>query len=385
VGFARRDRVTFAVPNYVAHAAAVEPVDRGTQGIPGGWAEDQWNLLDRPGGIRVRAAWERLEEAGAPGARGTTVAVVDTGVAYAESGPGGPGPAPDFGANQFVPGTDLIDDDSEPFDANGHGTHVAGTIGEQITLGKPGTAEDYLVGIAYGAKLMPIRALDGNGNGAATDIAKAIRWATSRGADVINLSLQFDDTVTSCDQVPTVCKAVRKARKRGALVVAAGGNAPGSGEGERGALFPAGAPGVLGVSATTEHGCLAEYSHYGPGIDLVAPGGGPPRAKAVRPPCVDDGRAILQLTYACFPNCLFPAQRFDVRADTGTSMASAHVSAVAAAVFASGAVGRKATPRQVAHRLKCTARSPGARRFYRAGLLDASRAVRPKVSCRKGS
>jgi serine protease len=184
--------------------------------------------------------------------------------------------------------------------------------------------------------------------------------------------------------VPSVCAAVRQAKRRGSLVVAAAGNSL-AGKGGRGALFPAAAPGVLGVGATTEHGCLAAYSHYGPGVELVAPGGGVAGNNGLRRECAQDQRTVLQVTYECYPEC-GPAggagEGFAIRADTGTSMASAHTSAVAALVIKSGAVGRRPTPRQVMKRLTCTARSPGARLYYRAGLLDAKRAVQPKARCR---
>ncbi|HEX2129293.1 MAG TPA: S8 family serine peptidase [Solirubrobacterales bacterium] len=376
----RRRRVEYAVPNWIARTA-LNPLDAGTSLSPGGWVHDQWSFLERPGGIRVRSAWDRLVEARRPGARGTTIAIVDTGVAYAEA------PAheraPDFGRRRFVAPRDFVDGDSQPLDSNGHGTHIAGTIGERVTLGKPATAPDYLTGIAYRARLMPVRVLDETGAGPATTVAAGIRWASRHGADVINLSFQFHDAVSSCDQVPAVCAAVRQAKRRGALVVGAAGNAI-AGEGTGGALFPAAAPGVLGVGATTEHGCLAAYSHYGRGVEIVAPGGGPPASNGLRRACVQDQRAVLQVTYECYPQCGQAGgagEPFAIRADTGTSMASAHASAVAAMVIQSGAVGRRPTARQVMRRLTCTARSPGARLYYRAGLLDAFRAVRPKVRC----
>jgi len=378
----RRPDVRFAAPNWIARAS-LEPLDRGTSAAPGGWAQDQWNLLERPGGIRIRRAWDRLIDAGHPGGRGTRIAVVDSGVAFTAAE--GHGLAPDFVPKQFVAPRDFIDDDRLPLDGNGHGTHIAATIGGAVTLGKPASEPDYLTGIAYGAKLMPVRVLDREGAGPASAVARGIRWASKKRADVINLSFQFHPAVSSCDQVPTVCAAVRLAKRRGSLVVAAAGNAI-TGEGERGALFPARIPGVLGVGATTENGCLASYSHYGPGVEVMAPGGGVPAERGTRRECADDAQPILSLTYDCYPTCGAAGgagRGFALRGDAGTSMASAHAAAVAALVIKSGAAGKRPKPRAIIRRLTCTAHSPGARAFYRAGLIDALRAVRPVVRCKR--
>jgi serine protease len=374
----RDPAVEFAQPNWVARTA-LTPFDRGTAGTPGGWTADQWSFLDRPGGIRVGRAWDRLIAAGAPGGAGTTVAVVDTGIAHAAAS-GGFLPAPDFGPAQFVPGIDLVDDDSSPLDENGHGTHVAGTIAEQVTVGEPATFNDYLTGIAYGAQLMPVRALDRGGAGSATDVGDGILWAARNGADVINLSLQFDASVTGCKQVPTVCEATRKANRLGSLVVAAAGNAL-TGKGKRRALYPGAAPGVFAVGATTEHGCLAAYSHFRRRTDLLAPGGGRPRPSASHAACADDRRPVLQLSYDCFPGCFGGYDRFSIRPDLGTSMSAAHTTGVAALVRASGIAGTDPSPKRLAERLVCTARPGPTDRFYAPGLLDALRATEPARKC----
>ena len=117
------------------------------------------------------------------------MAVVDTGIAY-QAAPGY-APSPDFLATQFVPGTDLVDGDDQPLDENGHGTHVAGTIGEQVTVGQPAAIPDYLTGIAYGTALMPVRVLDEDGVGSTADVARGILWAAKHDADLINVSLNF--------------------------------------------------------------------------------------------------------------------------------------------------------------------------------------------------
>ena len=374
----RDPSVRFAERNWIARTA-LTPLDVGTSNLPGGWQTDQWSFLDNSGGIRVSGAWDRAIAADAPGGAGVTVAVVDTGLAYAPSN--GYDAAPDFGATRFVAGIDLVDDDALALDENGHGTHVAATIGESVTLGQPAGDNDYLTGIAYGASLMPVRVLDQDGAGAVTDVAAGVLWAAKNGADVINLSLQFDSAVTGCDQVPTLCAAVRKANRRGALVVAAAGNAV-DGTGSKQGLFPAAAPKAFAVAATTEHGCLAAYSQFGMKTDLLAPGGGLPRPAASRPECALDQRPILQLSYECFPGrCSGVNGKYAIRPDLGTSMAAAHTSGVAALVLATGVLSADVSPERLARRLQCTARVGTPNRYYGNGLLDAGRATKPGIGC----
>lgn len=378
----RRSGVRYAQPNWIATASLI-PLDRGSSGAPAGWMADQWNLLDKPGGIRVPDAWDNLVAAGAPGGTDVIVAVVDTGVALTDSPTSSTSLAPDFLPTKYVRGIDVVDDDTVPADRNGHGTHVAGTIAEEVTLDASSTEADYETGIAYGARLMPVRVLDATGAGSATNVAEGISWAANNGADVINVSLQFDPAVISCVQVPTVCEAIREANRLGALVVAAAGNAL-TGKGTSRALFPAAAPGAVAVAATTEHGCLAEYSHFNRRVDLLAPGGGTARPAASRGACAADSRQILQLTYSCFPTCTGDVPGFAIRPDTGTSMAAAHTSAVAALVRASGVAGVDPSPKRLFKRLSCTARKGGKpRRFYHQGMLDAARATSPTVRCRR--
>jgi serine protease len=374
----QRPGVRSATRNWVARAAAL-PADQGTSGEPGGWVDDQWSFGARPGGVRVAGAWDRLAKLGRPGGAGVTVAVVDSGIAYAPAP--GYSPSPDFASTQFVPGIDLVDADYQPLDGNGHGTFVAGAIAEQVTIGEPSTLPDYLTGIAYGVRLMPVRVLDDDGVGSTDDVAAGILWAARNGADIINVSLNFDPMVNSCRQVPTVCAAIRKAGGYGALVVGSAGNAT-TGSGRNRALFPAAAPKAFAAGATTRHGCLAASSYYGKHTDLLAPGGGAARPSAARSACTGDTDPIVQLTYACYPlDCEGARQSFEIRPDVGTSMSAAHTSAVAALVIASGVAGPDPDPARLALRLQCTARPEVPRRFYGAGLLDATRAVDPARRC----
>ena len=363
--------IRYANRNWIA-SAALSPLDRGSSGEVGAWRSEQWSFLGRPGGVRATRAWDRAR------GEGVTVAVVDTGIAYADppEAPAGFARSPDFAPDQFVAGTDLVDGDQLPLDHNGHGTHVAGTIAEQVTLGEPAADADYLTGLAYGATLMPVRVLDASGTGTSEDVAAGVEWAARHDADVINLSLQFARKVRRCKQVRALCKATRKAHQLGALVVAAAGNS--AGRGKRRALFPSAAPGVLSVAAATEHGCLAAYSHYGKGVGIIAPGGGRARSEAARPRCRGDSKPVRQLSLDCFPDPCLSFDEFAIRSDLGTSMASAHASGVAALVIASGAAGADPSPGALRKRLLCTARPAKPPRFYAAGLLDAARATRAR-------
>jgi serine protease len=310
--------------------------------------------------------------------------VVDTGIAFADSSePPGFTASPDFEPHQFVPGHDFVAEGTPPLDENGHGTHVAGTIAEQVTLGAPSPG-DFLTGLAYEAQLMPVRVLDRQGAGNSADVAAGILWAARNGADVINVSLQLPTRVRRCKQVKAICRATRNAKKLGALVVAAAGNSTGGGGRPR-ALFPAQAPGVLSVAASSESGCLAAYSNFGRGVDLVAPGGGSPKASIARRRCRDDSQAVRQVSFDCFPGGFCTDfEDLEIRPDIGTSMAAAHASGVAALVRASGAAGSDPSSKRLRKRLRCTARGAKPPRFYGAGLLDAARATNPRKGCARG-
>ncbi len=172
------DGVAWAVPNYIAHASAV-PNDTGFNGTPGGWQRVQWNFLpcgslcgqsttplpfEARGGINAPGAWDVLKQRRAPGAKDVKVAVLDTGIAYRTMKPRFR-KSPDFGRKQFLPGRDIVVGDDLPLDRDGHGTHVTGTIAEQ-------TGNRFaLTGLAYRAKIIPVRVLDQQGFGNAKDIA----------------------------------------------------------------------------------------------------------------------------------------------------------------------------------------------------------------------
>lgn len=284
---------------------------------------------------------------------GVTAYVLDTGVRLTHQ---------EFGGRASS-GYDFVDNDANASDCHGHGTHVAGTIAQKTNNGVG------LVGIAYRAKLMPVRVLDRHGSGQADDIARGIRFAVDRGADVINMSFNF-----GCGKsVPGINQELRRAYRKGVVTVASIGNL-GS---EACVSPPATAPRTIGVGGSTEGGCLGSYSVLpGDGTDLLAPGGGPPT-----PGCASvSSRPIFQVTLRGGNPRLFGEPGSYV----GTSMAAAHVSGVAAMVLASGVLPKRATHRglvnRVTRRLRKTARSlglPASRQG--AGLIDARRATDPNI------
>ena len=374
------DGVSWAVPNYIAHTSAV-PNDTGFNGTSGGWQRVQWNFLpcgslcgqattplpfEARGGLNAPGAWDVLKQRHAPGAKNVKIAVLDTGVAYETMKPRFR-KSPDFGRKQFLPGHDFVTGDDMPLDRDGHGTHITGTIAER-------TGNRFaLTGLAYRSRIIPVRVLDQQGFGNARDIARGIRFAVKRKARVINMSFEFGSVINSCAKIPAICKAIRFAAKKQVVVVSAAGN-----DNLQPTAFPGRAPHVIGVGRVTKDACLADGSRTGPGLDLVAPGGGVP----LLPSCgANDAyfarnAPIFQLTFngPSFRRYGYPAYY------EGTSMASAHIAGVAAMVIASRVVGSSAT--RVECQLEATARrGPGQLGqaydpiLFGAGLVDAAAAV----------
>jgi serine protease len=357
--------VAWAEPDYRAHVTgSYVPNDEGAGHAPGDWEQLQWNFVG-PFSVNAPEAWANVAADGAPGGAGVTVAVLDTGVAYANRGPFRR--SPDFSRFTFVQGYDFVAKNSYPNDRNGHGTFVASTIAED-------TNNHYgLTGLAYGAHIMPVRVLDSQGEGEASTIAEGVMFAVKHHAQVINLSLEFSPGVTASD-IPELIHALVYAHRHNVLVVAAAGN-----EGHAAIAYPARAPYVVSVGATTEHGCLADYSNDGSGLALVAPGGGADADLPGDPNCFPEkppGPDVYQVTFtgSSYKKFGMPAGY------EGTSMATPHVAATAALIIASGVLGPHPTPAQITARLKATATKLGGggdERLYGAGLVNAAAATAP--------
>ncbi len=304
----------------------------------------QWNL-DNPvtRGIGMEDAWDV-----GPGDPNVIIAILDTGVAYEDYGIYKQ--APDLADTLFVSGYDFVNSDSHPNDDQGHGTHVAGTIGQSTNNGIG------VAGIAHGCSIMPVKVLDKDGLGDHFTIARGIRFAVEGRARVINLSLG------SSQPSKTLREAVKMAYDRGVTVVVAAGNSYLNGNP---VSYPAAETAYcIGVGAVRYDSKRAPYSNTGTYVSLVAPGGDM---------SVDqngDGYVdgILQQTFKTDPG-VFSYWFFQ-----GTSMAAPHVSGVAALLASQGVTH----PDKIREALERTARDlgpAGRDNEYGWGLIDASAAL----------
>ena len=172
----------------------------------------------------------------------------------------------------------------------------------------------------------------------------------------------------------SVRAALVHARRAGVVVVAATGNSSDPNIPARRYDTPA-----INVGGTTEHGCLGDYSNYGPGLHVVAPGGGSDFEVPDDPNCRFGDPPARDISGVSFRSG--SPSRFEVvQGFKGTSNAAPQVAGVAALVLASKVLGSKPTPGEVERHLEATTRDigrPGRDRYYGAGLVDAAAATQP--------
>lgn len=320
----------------------------------------QWHYRQ----INLPQAWDVTTGAN------TIVAVIDTGVVLSH---------PDL-QGQLIAGYDFIQDPAMAGDGDGidpnpddpgdhydngsssfHGTHVAGTVAAATNNGVG------VAGVAFGAKVMPLRAL-GVGGGYDYDIEQAVRFAAGlpndsgtvppRRADVINLS------VGGPGFSPGSPAVYDQARAAGVVIVAAAGN-----DGTSELNYPAAFPGVIAVGAVDINKALAYYSNFGSWISVVAPGGnlaqdvnGDGKPDGVMSTAARDSSGTLVNDYLIYQ---------------GTSMATPHVAGVIALMKA---VAPSLTPQAITNLLASGALTddlgaPGKDDQFGYGLINASKAV----------
>ncbi len=257
--------------------------------------------------------------------KGAIVAIIDTGVQRSH---------PDLQGGRLLQGYDFVQNDGDPQDGDGHGSHVLGIVG---------ASEGNAVGVssvAPGARLLPVRVLDDNGSGFISDVAKGIDYAVAQGAQVINLSLGSEIPLLGAIGGDEYDGAIRRALAAGRVVVASSGN-----NGTPACEQPAASEGLICVGAVNDNGVKTSFSSFGPGLAITAPGS----------------------------NVLSTYTGSGYERVSGTSQAAPHVSGVAALLVAKGLRGQ-----EVANRLLATARdagSAGPDSVYGAGIVNARRAV----------
>ena len=355
------------------------------------------NGVSNQGGANVNNAWDLAD------GNGVVIAVLDTGItqhpdldtSLADAGY-------DFISDAFVSGRDsdarvpggwdqgdwtneepwmseCTSAANPPSDSSWHGTHVAGTAGAELTNNGQGMA-----GVAYGAKILPVRVL-GHCGGYDSDINDAIVWAAGGHVDgvpdnqhpakVINLSLGGSGV---CGANSAAAKAVAKANELGATVVVSAGNS----NADAANFSPASCPGVVTVASTGVTSKRAFYSNYGSTVEIAAPGGGIYANDNSTGTQANDGFVWQALN----GSATVPTTDYSYGGYAGTSQAAPHVAGVVALMQSARAdAGLPAlTPTEVLQILQTTAHAPAVapanNRLIGAGIVDANAAVQAAVA-----
>jgi subtilisin len=238
--------------------------------------------------------------------QGVKVAVIDTGIDYIHDDPDDNPYVvdPEFASN-YAGGYDFVNNDTDPMDDNGHGTHVAGILAAE--------KNGYLVvGVAPEVQLYGLKILNGNGEGDESNLIAALQWAVAHDIDVVNMSLGTHAVV------PALQTAVENAAAAGVLLVAASGNTVTYEELLYGCpvAYPGAYPQVLSTTFTNQNDALTGFSCTGPEVDFASPGNNIFSPVPIGP-CMN-----------CTP--------YGYAALSGTSMASPHLAGTVALLLDAG-------------------------------------------------
>jgi type VII secretion-associated serine protease mycosin len=277
----------------------------------------QWNLRK----IGTEQAWDVTT-----GSPDLIVAVLDTGVDSSH---------PDL-AGRLVPGYDFLNDNPDPADDGGHGTHNAGVIGAATNNGVG------ISGMTWQTRIMPLKVLNSGGVGPDAVIAKGIAYAVDHGARVINMS--FGSATTS----QTLSTAVRYAYDKGALLVAAAGN---TAKLDNAVIYPAAFEQVLAVGATDESDKVADFSQHHPYVGVSAPG--------------------MHIVSTFWRGAGYGSY---VSA-SGTSSAAPHVSGLAALILSANPTLTNSQVRQIIESTADDLGAPGKDEYYGTGRINARKAL----------
>lgn len=334
--------VRFAEPDWIGHVLETIPNDPR---FPEMWGLRNTGQSGGLAGADIRAAGAWDIQRGNPQLK---VAVIDTGVSYnhVDLNPNiwvNPGEIPNNGIDDDgngriddIHGYDFVNNDGNPADDHGHGTHCSGTIG---AAGNNGIG---VTGICWNVTLIAVKAFNASGQGSITNAVLAIDYARQNGAKIMSNSYAFNV------QSAILMEAIRRARNAGIVFVAGAGN-----NGQNSditPLFPAGfsplLDNVIAVGASDRNDTKAGFSNYGAtSVDLFAPG-------------VD----ILST---------YPVNFYLL--GSGTSMATPHVAGAAALLVSQFPTE---SPIQIRERIRAQAdRAPSLAGLSIAGRLNIDRSI----------
>jgi len=285
--------------------------------------DPRWTEQYGPVRIKGPQAWDL-----STGSDAVIISVIDTGVACGHE---------DL-AGKCVAGFDFVNNDPDPADDHGHGTHVAG-IAAANTNNSLGVA-----GMCWACLVQPVKVLNSGGSGTWEAVAAGNIWAADNGANVINMSLGG----SGFSQV--MKDAVDYAYAKGVLIFAAAGNSGGEG-----VLYPARYDSVIAVAATDSLDNRASFSTYGLEVELAAPGVGNLSS-------VPTGSCSL-----CDPS--------GYRSLSGTSMATPHAAGTGGLLLSFRPALTNAEARQVLQLTAADKGTVGWDKFYGFGLVDAFAAL----------
>ncbi len=349
-----------AEPNFIFKTTAV-PNDSyyNSSGLWGQAYGDLWGLKK----INAEAAWNTTT-----GSSNIVVADIDTGVDRDHpdlknnmwvNSKEIPNNGIDDDTNAFVDdyyGWDFANFDNDPMDDNGHGTHTAGTI---AGVGNNGQG---VAGVAWKAKIMPVKYLDAGGSGSSWAAAQALIYAANMGAKISSNSWGgYDDVGT----VSVIDDALNYEYNKGMTIVAAAGN------NNTNALSfsPANSNRVIAVAASGVNDQKACFSNYGERIDVAAPGGDSANCGG------QDNDILSTKSSKADPYFAGIGSGNAYTKARGTSMAAPHVSGLAALILAKYP---NATNDQVRNAIRLGADDLGAAgtdTTYGAGRINASKAI----------
>lgn len=307
----KQKNIVWAEPNYIIEIETT-PNDPS-------W-DQQWG----PQKISANEAWN-LEQ----GNQEVLVVIIDTGIYYNH---------PDLVSNYVAGGYDWVNDDPDPMDDHGHGTHCAGIVAATINNAQG------IAGLAQ-VKIMAEKFLSSAGYGSSWDAAQAIIHAIDVGKTISNRII-LSNSWGSSGSSTTVEEAMEYAYQNGALITAAAGN-----DASSGSFYPAAYTEVISVSATDSNDNLASFSNYGNNIEISAPG------VSIYSTHLDNGYQSL----------------------SGTSMAAPHVSGVAALIWSHFSSHNRDLVRIVLQTTGDDLGEIGWDQYYGHGRLNAYKAMQGSV------